>query len=135
MTSTAIMSVVFGLLIVCIRGLPWLLTPVGAMGIFRKLTDGPREVRIWGSLGIVLGLSMVLSAQGPDTAAEKLIFYLGWYFLVVCPLFFLAFPAVVQVIARVFDELLSDSNTVLRSVGLIGVGVGGFFVYLGISVL
>ncbi len=135
MTSTAIVSVILGLFIVLIRGLPWVFAPVRTMEVFRKLTASAGAIRSMGVLGAALGLAMVLSAWGAASAAEKFILYLGGFILVLTLLFPVAFPGAAAAFSGVIADALEDDTPRLRGFGLIAVGIGVFFLYLGLCVL
>jgi hypothetical protein len=68
MSSLALISVIYGILIVVNR-LPLVLVPQATTRFYRKLLADDTRIRIMGVLGALLGLAMIISAWRSEQSA------------------------------------------------------------------
>ena len=127
MNALAIVSIAFGLLVIVTRG-PLIFAPKGTVRVFLDWIDSTGHVRVL-AVGIaVLGLAALGSLAGVPGTLATVIEVIAWW-CVAGGVFLLYFPALYQRFARSFLEAFDV--TALRLLGVLGVSVGGLFVYLG----
>jgi hypothetical protein len=76
---------------------------------------------------------MIIAAQDYDQPEVIIMKYLGWFFDVVAGPILLIFTSIYRDI--VINILGNMDDLILRIFGLLGVGLGIFFIYLGLVVL
>ena len=75
---------------------------------------------------------MITVAQGDDQVAAVVIEYCGWFLAVVAGSVFLIFTSIFKDI--LINILENMDELTLRIFSILGVGLGAFFVYLGLAV-
>ena len=130
MSSLALISVIYGILIVANR-LPLVLTPKTTTEFYQKLLVNNAGIRIMGVLGTLLGLVMIISAWRSDQSAALIVFVFGWFVSVVSVGLMLVFTSTYKKISEVFLDL---DPAVLRVFGAFVTGIGVVFICLGLWV-
>ena len=130
MNKLAIASVVLGIIVIALRG-PMIFSPDAVIKPFKMLIESKTRLRIMGLVIISFGLALIFAAWGVDHTAARVILGLGCL-VVLIPLFFMViFPSIYSLIA---DILLDLNPMFFRVIGVLGVGVGILFIYLGLVV-
>jgi len=122
MSNLAFVSILFGAIIILIRG-PIIFAPEASRKFFLKLLfSSNTRIRLMGIFAVALGLIMIYAAQGDDHTAALIIKYFGW-FLVIVAVF-------------IFVNIMENMDAlILRIIGIFSVGIGALFIYLGLFVL
>ena len=132
MNQLALVSVVAGAVIIAVR-VPFVVAPLAAAAVARRFIASSAGIRVAGVLFAVLGLAMILSAQGSAQGAAWVISIVGWLWALAAVFLLLIFTSFYQRIALGIMDALDDS-AVLRFLGAFGAVFGAFLVYLGIGV-
>jgi uncharacterized protein YjeT (DUF2065 family) len=130
MSELAIVTTAFGVLIVLVRG-PLIFAPQATLGIYRKLLETHARIRVVGVCVAALGIALALSARGVDQTAAQVIFALGCLMGLFAAIPLLVYPSVYKGLADSFLAAVDDSTT-LRAFGVLAVGIGAVFLYLGL---
>ncbi len=133
MTSTAIITLVLGVLIILSRG-PLLFTPARTTAVYRRLFATNARIRVAGVFAALLGLALILAAQGESAVAAHAMLWVGWFLLGGTLLLHIPFPGIVALFADGLFDALADDTTG-RVLGAIGVAIGLIFVYVGLVLL
>ena len=130
MNKLAIASVVLGIVVIALRG-PMIFSPDAVIKPFKKLIESKTRMRIMGLVFVAPGLALIYAAWGVDHTAARVMLGMGC-FIVLIPLFFMViFPSIYSLIA---DIVLDWNPLVFRVIGVLGVGMGILFIYLGLVV-
>jgi len=130
MNKLAIVSVVLGIIVIALRG-PMIFSPDAVIRPFKKLIESRTRMRIMGAVFTVLGLVLVFSAWGVDHTAARVMMGLGCFMALIALFFMTIFPSVYRQIA---DIVLDWNPLIFRVIGVLGVGMGVLFIYLGLVV-
>jgi uncharacterized protein YjeT (DUF2065 family) len=130
MSELAIATTAVGVLIVLVRG-PLIFAPQATLGVYRKLLETHTRIRVMGGCVVLIGAALALSAQGIDQTAAQVIFAVGGLIVLFAVFGLLVYPSAYKGLA---DALLAamDDSTTLRALGVLGVGIGAIFIYLGL---
>ena len=85
-----------------------------------------------GIILLILPVAMILAAWGDHRDGAEIIMGLGYIFGFVVVVFLLILTSVYKLIADAFLDAMD--NLILRGLGAISIGIGIFFIYLGIAV-
>ena len=132
MSSTAIISVLIGVLIIVGRG-PLIFWPEATRDIYLKMMATNLRVRLIGVCLLALGIVMIMSARGDARGASVVIEGLGWLLTFIAFFGELIFTSIVRLIAEAVLEALDE--VMLRGLGVLAIGLGAFFIWLGLEVL
>jgi uncharacterized protein YjeT (DUF2065 family) len=132
MSNTAIISVLIGVLIIVGRG-PLIFWPEATREFYLKLIATNLRVRLIGVCLLALGIVMIMSARADARGASIIIQGLGWFLVFIAFFGELIFASIVRLIAEAVLEALD--NVMLRGLGVLAVGLGAFFIWLGLKVL
>ncbi len=127
MNAIAVVSILFGLLIIATRG-PLIFAPEGTIRVFLRLIETPARIRALACVLLLIGLASLGSVSGGGGTLAVVIEVIGWWMLAASGFLLLA-PSVYQRLARNIMEAFGASA--LRAIGFLGVGVGALFVYFG----
>jgi uncharacterized protein YjeT (DUF2065 family) len=135
MDGLAVVSIVFGVLVIVFRG-PLIFAPGRTIDFYRRLIATDTRVRIIGVPIAVIGLSMIGLAWDSTETAPRVLFGFGW-FLAVGAAVLLGLSSRWRRMAESFMVLMRDGMDpmVLRFIGVVAVAIGALFVYLGLEVL
>ncbi len=133
MTSTAIITLLLGVFIILSRG-PLLITPARTTAVYRRLFATNARIRIAGVCAALLGLALILAAQGRASFAAQAMLCFGWLMLGMTLLLHIPFPGIVALFAEGLFEAMED-NATGRVLGGLGVAAGLIFVYIGLFTL
>ena len=130
MSSLALISVIYGILIVVNR-LPLVLVPQATTRFYRKLLADDTRIRIMGVFGALLGLAMIISAWRSEQSAALIVLAFGCFVVFVTVVLVLGFISTYKKIAEGFLDLDPAAHRVF---GAVLTGIGVFFIYLGLWV-
>jgi uncharacterized protein YjeT (DUF2065 family) len=132
MSRLALVSIIFGAIIILIRS-PTIFIPEASKKFFLKLIfSSNTRIRITGIFAVALGIIMIDVAQGHDNTAALFIKCFGWFLAVGAGSIFLIFTSIFK---DIFVNIVENMDELtLRIIGVIGVGIGLLFIYLGLVV-
>ena len=132
MGDVSFVSILLGTIIILTRG-PMIFAPKGTRDFFLKaFFSSHTRIRVIGLLTVGLGILIIYAAQGNNHPVAVIFEYFGWFVAVIAGLIFLVFTSVFKEIAEnVLDNM---DELILRIIGIIAVGMGGLFIYLGLYV-
>ena len=128
MSQLALVSVVAGSIVIAARA-PLVLTPAASSTGIRWLIGSDTRIRVAGGFFGVIGVAMILSANGSDHDAAWVILIGGWAWVVAASVL-VGNPSFYRDIVQ---RMLRDPWR-MRALGAIGALFGAFVVYLGIGV-
>ena len=131
MNMTGIVSIVFGVMIVCTRA-PLVFAPASALGWFKAIVESNRGIRLMVSAMLPLGLMMMWAGASESSGLAGVLFIIGCFISVALVLIFM-FPTGYGMFAlAVLPATESESAFVgWRVVGLVAICIGGLFIYAG----
>jgi hypothetical protein len=132
MNELALVSVVAGAVIIAVR-VPFVFAPEAAGAVARRFVASSAGIRAAGLIFALLGLAMILSAQGAAQGAAWVISILGWFWALAAVFLLLIVTAFYQRVAVGILDVL-DEPALLRLLGVVATLFGAFLVYLGIGV-
>jgi uncharacterized protein YjeT (DUF2065 family) len=132
MNNHAYISIILGVLIIISRG-PLIFRPDATREFYLKMIATRARIRVLGLVVLALGTAMVFSVHEAPGAAS--VFFAGLGYLMAAAAFFLllAFPSIFKLVAEAFIEAMD--NVILRGLGVLAVGVGAFFIWLGFRLM
>ncbi len=132
MNSAAIISIVFGLIILGSR-VPFFRSTEGAVDYYKNLAESD-TVRRFASISIFLiALVMIMSTRGSDQFSESIISFFGWFIIIFAGIGVFAnflFASLAKEFAVSMIGAMDDELFVF-----IGVFVGAFFLGLGFGTI
>ncbi len=131
MDHLSIICITLGIFIIVVRG-PLIFAPEFTLRSYRKLLATTLRIRITGMIFLILPVAMILAAWGDHRDGAEIIMGLGYilgFFVVV---FLLIFTNIYKLIADAFLDAMD--NLILRGLGVISLGIGSFFIYVGVAV-
>jgi uncharacterized protein YjeT (DUF2065 family) len=132
MNNPAYISIILGVLIIVSRG-PLIFRPEATREFYLKMFATKTRVRVVGLVVLALGCTMVFSVREAPGAASVFFAGLGYLFGAMAFLLLLAFPSFFKLIFEAFFE--AADNVILRGLGVLAVGVGAFFIWLGFRLM
>ena len=132
MSNLALVSIIFGAIIILTRG-PIIFAPEASRKlILNSIITSKTRIRIIGIFVVALGMIMINVAQDYDHTAALIIKYFGWFLVVVAGSIFLIFTSIFK---DIFINIMENMDTLIfRIIGIFGVGLGASFIYLGLVV-
>ena len=131
MDDLAIICIILGAFIIASRG-PLIFAPDATLRSYRKLLATTFRIRIMGLILLLLPVAMILAARGDSRDGAEIIMGLGFIFSFVIVVFLLIFTSLYKLIADAFLDAMD--NLILRCLGVISMGIGIIFIYLGVTV-
>jgi len=132
MNRLSLISVFIGIFAIVFRA-PLIFAPDASMKFLSKiLTSTKTRTRLFGLFILGLGVAMIVAAWGSSLIIGKVILIWGEFVVFMAIVFLLIFPDIYRQIVEFF---LNVDSTVLRLIGILGVGVGVLFLYFGLFVL
>lgn len=130
MNKLALVSIVFGVFIIAVRG-PMIFVPETVLDLFRKIIESNKRIRVFGLFVLPIGLAMIFAAWGSTQPGALAFLVLGCIITAVTLVFLLIFPAAYKAIAEIVLDL---DESVFRGIGILGVLLGIGLIYLGVAV-
>ena len=132
MNKLSLICILMGIFAIVFRA-PFIFAPEKAMKYFsQKLASNKIRIRIFGLFLLGLSLAMISAAWGSSLVIGKVILIWGEVLAFVALVLMLIFPNAYGQIVEIFLGVDSD---VLRVIGIIGVAIGVFLIYLGFTLL
>lgn len=128
MNAVAIVSIVFGLLIIVTRG-PLIFAPAQMKNVFLKIFQTPQRVRGVGIGMAVLGVAVLLALSESVGTLAVILSVVAWSMLIAALAFMAPFPGAAKSFLDGTINLMSDGF--LRVVGAIAVVIGILLIYAG----
>ena len=125
------LNIPLGIFIIVSRG-SLIFAPDATLRSYRKLLATTLRIRIMGIILLILPMAMILAAWGDHRDGAEIIMGLGYIFGFVVVVFLLIFTSIYKLIADAFLDAMD--NVILRGLGAISLGIGIFFIYLGVAV-
>ena len=133
MSAVGIVTIVFGLLIVCTRG-PLAVAPAATLRRFRRLVETDRPTRILGVIVLILGAAMVWAGTTEDSSFASLVFVVGLWFGVAGALV-VVFPGGYRGLVRFFLPDVTGRLLGWRLLGILGTSIGLAVILFGVRAL
>ena len=131
MSAVGVVSIVFGVVVVCSRG-PLLVAPAATLRWLLGVIGTNGSVRALGIVALALGAAMVWAGDSEHSELATILWLAGWAIVGVSTLLLLVFPAVYRAIVESMLPSEADADpTGLRILGLAGVIIGGLLIYFG----
>jgi uncharacterized protein YjeT (DUF2065 family) len=132
MNIPAYISIALGVLFIVSRS-PLIIWPEATRDFYLKMMASNTRIRITGIFVLMLSVIIVLSLRGVPGSASLFFTGFGYFMALVAVFSLLAFPGIFKL---VFEAILKAmDNVMLRGVGVLAVGLGVFFIWVGISLL
>ncbi|MBL7177769.1 MAG: hypothetical protein ISS66_18265 [Desulfobacteraceae bacterium] len=131
MDDLAIICIIVGIFLILSRG-SLIFAPDAMLRFYRKLLATNFRIRIMGIVFLILPLAMILAARGDHRDGAEIILGLGYLFGFVVVVFPIIFTSIYKLIADAFLD--ATDNVILRGLGAISLGIGIYFIYLGVAV-
>ena len=131
MNAVGIVTIAFGVSILCGRGL-MLVAPVPTLRWFKETVASNGRLRTFGSFLVTLGAAMAWAGASEDSGLATFLTVFGWGLLGLSALVLVLFPGIYRAMANPF--LPSDTSGSLflwRFRGLAGTLVGVLVIYFG----
>ncbi len=131
MNTVGIVTIAFGVSILCGRGL-MLVAPVLTLRWFKETVVNNGRIRTFGSFLVTLGAAMAWAGASEDSGLATFLTVFGWGLLGLSALVLVLFPGIYRAMANAF--LPSDTSGRLflwRVRGLAGTLVGVLVIYFG----
>jgi hypothetical protein len=133
MSEVGIVSIVLGVVVVCSRG-ALVLAPAATLRWFAGVISTNRRIRILGVVTLALGGTMVWAGASEHSGLATILSVAGWGVVGLSALALLLFPGAYRAIAEALLPLEAAVDADLgawRSLGLLGVIMGGLLIYFG----
>lgn len=131
MNGLAIICIAFGVLIVVTRG-PLVFAPEYTLRLYRKVLETRFRIRVMGLIVLPLPVWLILVAQDHPHQGADIMIGLGYVFTVAVVFLLIIFADFFRFVANaVLDGM---DSLILRGIGVIALGIGGVFIYLGLAV-
>jgi len=133
MSEVGVVSIVFGVVVVCSRA-ALLVAPLATLGWFERLIGTNGGIRALGTVALILGTAMVWAGASEHGGLAMALSVVGWAMVGISTLALLLFPAAYRAIAEAVlpSDLRTGADlTGWRILGLLGVLIGGLLIYFG----
>ena len=135
MNAVGIVSIAFGVLMVCSRGYEFV-APAPILRWFRTVVSTNRGLRKLGMLVLVIGLTMIWAGSSEDSGLADVLSFVGFAFVGMSTLLLLLFPSAYRVLVdSMIPEDTSGVLTFLRFKSITGIIIGVLFIYFGVCAL
>lgn len=131
MSEIGVVSIVFGVVLVCSRG-ALLLAPAATLGWFERVIETDGRIRALGAVALMLGTPMVWAGASERSGLAMVLFVVGWVVIGSSTLALVLFPDAYRSIAEAVLPSDTDEDLIgWRLLGLLGVFIGGLLIYYG----
>jgi hypothetical protein len=135
MSTSGIVAIFLGLLIICSRG-QLLLVPAFTLRWFGEMIKTKVRTRIMGAFVVLMALPMIWSGMSENTGLASFLFIVGVFFLLIAVPALVLFPNIYMDIAEsMLPEDLGGSLFGWRIMGLVGVIIGIAIFRVGMAAL
>jgi hypothetical protein len=130
-SEIGVVSIVFGVVLVCSRG-ALLLAPAATLGWFERVIETDGRIRALGAVALMLGTPMVWAGASERSGLAMVLFVVGWVVIGSSTLALVLFPDAYRSIAEAVLPSDTDEDLIgWRLLGLLGVFIGGLLIYYG----
>ena len=134
MSAVGVVTIAFGLLIVCTRG-PLAVAPAATLRRFRVLIATDRPTRILGAVVLILGAAMVWAGTTEDSSFASLLMVVGLW-IGAAGAFLVILPGGYRGLVRFFLPEVETGRLIgWRLIGILGTTIGLVLIFIGIRAL